>query len=133
MKQLRIILAATAAMTALAIAAPSLAHPEHSTKQEVREIKIIKSADGKEVTETNFAADCSRGRKFESSDTAAPDAKQKRVSKMVICSDPGESDEAWAKTLREALATIEANDDMPADGKAKIIADLRSEIAKTGK
>ncbi len=51
----------------------------------------------------------------------------------MICSDLGESDAAWAKTLRDALARVEASDDMPAEGKARIMADLQSEIAKIGK
>ena len=52
---------------------------------------------------------------------------------MVICSDPGESDADWAKTLGKALADVEGNKDMPADAKAQIVADLKSEIAKIGK
>ena len=128
MNQFRIIMAAGAA---IAIGASASAHPEHQTKEEVREIKIVK-ADGKTVTRTEFAADCGEGRKFESS-AEAGDEKNKKVSKMVICSDPGESDEAWAKTLRDALARVQGNDDMPDEGKAKIMADLQSEIAKLGK
>ena len=128
MNQFRIIMAAGAG---IAIGASASAHPEHQTKEEVREIKIVK-ADGKKVTRTEFAADCGEGRKFESS-AEAGDEKNKKVSKMVICSDPGESDEAWAKTLRDALARVQGNDDMPDEGKAKIMADLQSEIAKLGK
>lgn len=132
MNQFRIILAG-AAVTALALAAPTLAHPDHATKEEVREIKIIKSDGKHEGHRAEFAADCGKGRKFESSSSSGDKAEEKRVSKMVICSDPGESDEAWAKTLRDALARVQGNDDMPADGKAKIMADLNAEIAKIGK
>jgi hypothetical protein len=138
MNQLRIILAAGAAMTALAIAVPSTAHPEHesTTKQEVREIKIIKSDGGEVVNvkgdEKEFAANCGQGRKFESSSNTG-DEKKKSVSKIVICSDPGESDEAWAKTLKETLARVESDTNMPAEGKTQIIADLKSELAKLNK
>lgn len=133
MNQFRIILAASAAMAALAYGAPSAAHPEHqTTKEEVREIKIVHADGKKHVSKSEFVADCGKGRKFESS-SATGDDKNKNVSKMVICSDPGESDEAWAKTLRDALARVEANDDMPAEGKAQIVADLKSEITKLGK
>ena len=45
----------------------------------------------------------------------------------------GATDAKWEATLRDALANIEANKDMPPDGKAKIMADLQSEIAKIGK
>jgi hypothetical protein len=128
MNQFRFILATTAAIAALAIGAPSAAHPDHeTTTQEVREIKIVK-ADGK----SEFVANCGKGRKFESSSSTGDD-KDKHVSKMVICSDPGESDEAWAKTLKDALARVESNSDMPDAGKAQIIADLKTEIAKLGK
>lgn len=128
MNQFRIILATTAGITALAIGAPIAAHPDHSTTEEVREIKIV-HADGKKHAGKDFVADCGKGRKFESSSTTGGD-KDKNVNKMVICSDPGESDEAWAKTLRDALARVESNSDMNAEGKAKIAADLRAEIAK---
>jgi hypothetical protein len=138
MNQFRIILAASAAMAALAYGVPTAAHPDHSTtKEEVREIKIIKAdGDSKKIVvdgnEQKFVADCGKGRKFESSSSSGDD-KNKNVSKMVICSDPGESDAEWSKTLNRALADIEGNKDMPAPAKAQIIADLRSEIAKLGK
>ena len=133
MNQFRFILATTAAIAALAIGVPSAAHPDHdTTKQEVREIKIIKADGKKEISESEFVANCGEGRKFESSSSTGGD-KDKHVSKMVICSDPGESDEAWAKTLKDALARVESNSDMPDAGKAQIIADLKTEIAKLGK
>lgn len=128
MNQFRIIMAAGAA---IAIGAAASAHPEHqTTKEEVREIKIVK-ADGKKMTKAEIAADCGKGRKFESSASTGDD-ENKNVSKIVICSDPGESNEAWAKTLRETLTRVEANSDMPAESKAKIVADFRSEIARSG-
>ena len=133
MNQLRIILAASVAMTGLAMAVPSAAHPDHSGKTEEVHTVVIKTAkDGKEIRTSEFKADCGKGRKFESLSNSG-DAEHKNVSKMVICSDPGESDEAWAKTLREALAQVDGNKDMPAGAKAQIMADLKSEIAKTGK
>lgn len=135
MNQFRIILVASAAMAALVYGVPIAAHPDHSTtKEEVREIKIIKSdkAGGEHLGHPEFVADCGKGRKFESNSSSG-DNKNKNVSKMVICSDPGESDADWSKTLNKALADVEGNKDMPAPAKAQIIADLRSEIAKLGK
>ena len=130
MNQLRIILAASVAMAALAYGVPSAAHSDHSKTEEVRTIKIVKS-DGKEISKSEFVADCGKGRKFESSANSG-DEKQKNISKMVICSDPGESDAAWRSTLSKALAEVEGNKDMPAPAKAQIMADLRKEIAKIG-
>ena len=71
MNQFRFILATTAAMAALAVAVPSAAHPDHkTTREEVREIKIVK-ADGKqEISKSEFVADCGKGRKFESSSSS---------------------------------------------------------------
>jgi hypothetical protein len=135
MNQLRIILAASIAMTGLTLAVPSAAHPDKGTTEETRTIKIIKTDGDKQVainSDKDFVADCGGGRKFESTASKSDDAK-KSVSKLVLCSDPGESNEAWAKTLREALANVEGNKDMPADAKAQIVADLKSEIARTGK
>ena len=54
------------------------------------------------------------------------------VSRAQVLVRP-EVDEAWARTLKDALARVEANADMPDPGKAQIIADLKSEIAKIGK
>jgi hypothetical protein len=130
MTKFRIILSA-GAMTALACAVPAVAHPDHSKTEEVRTIKIVK-ADGSHAGHHEIAADCGKGRKFESSSSTGDD-KNKNVSKMVICSDPGESDAEWAATLRKALAEVEANGDIRGEGKAQIVADLRAEIAKVGK
>ena len=136
MNQLRIILTAGVAMAGLALAVPSASHPDKGTTEETRTIKIIKTDGDKKVainSDKVFVADCGQGRKFESTASKSDDAKKKSVSKLVLCSDPGESNEAWAKTLREALANVEGNKDMPADAKAQIVADLKSEIARTGK
>jgi hypothetical protein len=137
MNHLRILLAAGAGVATLALGVPSAAHPEHSTtKQDVREIKIVKAHGDRTVTleadKEQFAANCGKGRKFESTSTSGDD-KNRNVAKMVICSDPDESDEAWAKTLKDALAKVETSSDMPDTGKAQIIADLKSEIARLGK
>ena len=138
MNQLRIILAASVAMTALALAVPSAAHPDQGTKhEETRTIKIIKTEGDKQVAinteHDQMIADCGKGRKFESTASKTDGANKKSVSKLVLCSDPGESNEAWVKTLREALANVQGNKDMPADAKAQIVADLNAEIAKAGK
>ena len=134
MNQFRIILAASAAMVALAAAVPSAAHPDHETKtEETRTIKIVKGdKDSKQISSAEFIADCGKGRKFESTSNSGDD-KNKNVSKMVICSDPGESDAEWSKTLNKALADVEGNKDIPAPAKAQLMADLKSEIAKIGK
>lgn len=134
MRQLHVILSGATLAAALALAAPALAHPDHSATQETREIKIIKTdAAGEKASRAKIAADCGKGRRFESSSEIGDGTKEKHVSKMVICSDPGESDAEWAKTLRDALARLQANDDVPSEGRARIVADLQTELAKLGK
>lgn len=134
MNQFHLILSGAAVAAALAFATPVFAHPDHSATEETREIKIIKTDKaGEKANRAKIAADCGKGRKFESSAEYGDGAKEKHVSKMVICSDPGESDAEWAKTLRDALDRLQANDDLPTDGKARIIADLQTELAKLGK
>jgi hypothetical protein len=135
MNQFRIILAAGAA-AALGLAIPAAAHPDHETTKQVRELKIIKADGDKKIVVDGdmkeLSADCGEGRKFESTSSSG-DEKNKNVSKMVICSDPGESDAEWGKTLNKALADVEGNREMPAPAKQQIIADLKTEIAKLGK
>jgi hypothetical protein len=148
MNHFRIILAASAGVAALAIGVPIAAHPEHSTTNEVREVKTVTKdgdktieihkvvkgdkAGGVEIDEGTFVANCGEGRKFESV-AKTGDGDKQNVNKIVLCADKDESQAQWEKTLRDALARLEANKDMPSEGKAKIMADLRSEIAKTGK
>ena len=149
MNQFRIILAAGAAMAALAYGATTFAHPSEDTKQEVvREVKTV-NHDGDKTIEIHkivkgdkagaeamgkaqFVAACGKGRKFESV-AKSGEGNKKNVNMIVLCSDPGESDAQWEKTLRDALARIETNKDMPPEGKAQIMADLKSEIARLGK
>jgi hypothetical protein len=149
MNKFRMILAAGSAMAALAYGVPALAHPEHqATDEVVREIKTVNhdgektveirkvvkgdKAAGAKIEDGEFVANCGEGRKFESAASSGGD-KEKHVNKMVICSDKGESDAEWAQTLRKALARIEADKDVPPQGKAQIMADLKSEIARLGK
>jgi hypothetical protein len=145
MKHFRIILAAGAAVAALAICAPIAAHPEHRTTENVRETKTVTKdgdqtievhkivkGDGKETDVSTMVSDCGGGRRFESA-AQTGEGDKKSVNKIVLCADKGESQAQWDKALRDALARLEANTDMPSEGKAKIMADLRNEIARNGK
>lgn len=142
-----------AAAAALSYGAPLLAAPEPTAKQEiVKEVvinhdghgdasdgqrveirKVIKDGDGRSIegrhgNHGEFVAKCS-GRKFESAAETGT-AKDKNVRKMVLCSKEGTSDAEWSKTLKDALARLQADDRLPSEGKAKIVADLNAEIAK---
>ena len=137
---------------ALSYGAPLLAAPEGTKHEVVKEVvthqghgdgkdakqvelrKVITTSDGKAAHGRHFdkaeiVANCS-GRKFESSAQAGTDGK--KVSKMVLCSNEGTSDQEWSKTLKDALAKLQTEDRMPAESKAKIMADLNAEIKKLG-
>ena len=53
-----------------------------------------------------------------------------KESKVKICGKTGQSDAAWADTLRDALAKVEANPTMSPSVKDQIVAGLKLEIAK---
>ena len=139
------------AAAALSYGAPLLAAPDCGTQEVVKEVvtrdggdgkqaqhvefrKIVTTADGKALhgrhTDQAELARCT-GRKFESSAEVGTD--KKKVSKMVLCAGEGTSDQEWSTTLKDALANLQADDRMPAEGKAKILADLNAEIAKYAK
>lgn len=69
------------------------------------------------------------GRQFESVVESGSE-QDKRKTKIKLCAAAGESDAEWKKTLTDAAVRIEANADMPAESKTKILADLRAEIAR---
>ena len=128
----RIILAAGAAIAALAIGVPIAAHPEHATTENVRETKTV-TKDGDKTIEihkivkgTRPTARKSRRRPWFRISVAARQKSvaqtgegDKNVNKIVLCADKGESQAQWDKTLHDALTRLEANNDMPADGKAR--------------
>jgi hypothetical protein len=148
MNHFRIILAAGAGVAALAIGVPIAAHPEHATTENVREINTVTKdgdktieihqmvkgdkAERTEIDETTMVANCGGGRKFESV-AQSGEGDRKNVNKIVLCADKDETQAQWDKTLRDALARIESDKNLPSEGKAKIMADLRNEIAKNGK
>jgi hypothetical protein len=89
-------------------------------------------AERTEIDETTMVANCGGGRKFESV-AQSGEGDRKNVNKIVLCADKAETQAQWDKTLRDALARIESDKNLPSEGKAKIMADLRNEIAKNGK
>lgn len=55
---------------------------------------------------------------------------EKRVIHVKLCAKPGEDDATWLKSLRQAAATIKGRSQLPAESRAKIVADLDAEIAR---
>ena len=55
---------------------------------------------------------------------------QPEQSKVKLCGKEGQSDAEWIGTLKDAVAKLNANQEMPADERNQIIAALNSEIAR---
>lgn len=51
-------------------------------------------------------------------------------SKVKLCGVEGQSDAEWIETLRDAIAKLEANKDMPAARRDQIVTAIKSEIAR---
>ena len=140
------ILGVTAA--AVAFAAPGLAKDRPATKQVEKHVEIIHAdhkdgagkdgdkkivkrhviVDGESSERAALMAKCG-DRRFESVAVSGTE-QDKRQTKIKLCAAKGESNAQWAKTLNDALARLEANQDMPPENKAKIVAELKAEIAK---
>lgn len=84
------------------------------------------SADGGGIRRMEMVGDCRGGDKIV--DESAGDDKKK--TKVVICTRGGEPSARAAEHLEEALARINANDDLSAEQKAKIETALRSAIER---
>jgi len=51
-------------------------------------------------------------------------------SKVKLCGKEGQSDAEWIRTLKDAVAKLNVNEEMPADERNQIIVALNSEIAR---
>lgn len=75
-----------------------------------------------------IVAACS-DRRFETT-AEVMDGGQKRVTRIKLCAKPGEDDATWLKSLKQAAVTIKGSSQLPAESRAKIVADLDAEIAR---
>lgn len=67
--------------------------------------------------------------KFETVITVTQDGKP-RTSKVKLCGTEGQSDEAWLRTLKDAVAKTAANEQMPAGVRQQIVTALTEEIVR---
>src|SRR5438105_8116102 len=67
--------------------------------------------------------------KFETIVHAVVDG-QPRDSKVKLCGVEGQSDSAWIKTLRDAIAKLEANKEMDAPVRNQIVTAIQTEISR---
>ena len=69
--------------------------------------------------------------KFETVVNILEDGKPHQ-SKVKLCGTKGQSDAAWIDTLKDAITKIKANDKMPAEARAQIVAAMEAELQKLG-
>lgn len=67
--------------------------------------------------------------KFETTVDSVVDGKPHR-SRVKMCGKEGQSDSDWIATLRDAIAKLEANKDMPASTRDQIVTAINIEIAR---
>lgn len=97
---------------ALATAAPAAAPPSDAPPAAMQ--KVLQSCDA---------------HKFETVITTTVDGKLKG-SKVKLCGTEGQTDEAWLRTLRDAVVKTEANAQMAPEVKTQIVSALNKEIAR---
>lgn len=85
--------------------------------------KVVEGATADRIEQVERCA----GHKFDS--VVEIDPLRKRSTRVKLCANPGASDADWVTTLEDAIVQIEQRD-MPEEPKAKLIGQLRSEIAK---
>jgi hypothetical protein len=71
------------------------------------------------------------GRQFETSIAREVNGK-KRLSRIHLCGDAGQTNAQWISTLKDAIAKIEAAPGFSADSKTQAIEAIKDEIAKAG-
>ncbi len=101
-----------AAGIACAMAAPALAAQQQEGESSVAAI----------------VADCN-ARKFETR-VEIEKGGEKRLTKLKLCAVKDADDASWLRTLEDAKAKIAAHPDISAESKAKIAAEIDTEIAK---
>ena len=69
------------------------------------------------------------GEKFEASAEGGT-ADKKQRTRIVLCGEKGKSNADLAAMLEKAASRIESESEMPAESKAKVLAQLRSKIAE---
>jgi hypothetical protein len=67
--------------------------------------------------------------KFETVVESTVDGKPHR-SKVKMCGKEGQSDSDWIRTLQDAIAKVEANQDMPESTREQIVSAVKAEIAR---
>ena len=58
---------------------------------------------------------------------------QTRKSRVLLCSTPGQTAAQKSVTLRKAIASVEANPQLPAGEKARIVVLMRSKLVELAK
>ena len=129
------LLATAIAGTGLLLALPAVAQDNSATEKAKTERVEIRRVvkDGKVVEESNITPEMRarlekcEGEKVELTGGTPTDKKRMLVK---LCLKPGTSKADAADRLEKVIAEMQASSDMPAEGKAEMIARLRSRIAE---
>src|SRR6476646_5195789 len=71
------------------------------------------------------------GRQFETAIAREVNGKR-RLSRIHLCGEAGQTDAQWVATLKDAIAKIEAVPGFAADSKTQAIEAIKDEIVKAG-
>lgn len=123
---------------ALMIAGPALAAqpvppapPEPAKEKTVlqtREVHQTRGTDAIPETVRAKVANC-EGQKFEA-DATTGEGKEKKRTRVVLCGRKDASNAEVATMLESAVEKIKANEQLPAQNKAQIVAQLNAKIAQ---
>ncbi|MFC7537945.1 hypothetical protein ACFQPG_11310 [Sphingomonas sp. GCM10030256] len=127
-----------AAGAALLLAVPAIAAPPvppvrpapatEKTVIQVREVQQTVGTDAVPADIRTAVANC-EGRKFVA-DASSGAGKDLRRTRIVLCGKKGASDAEVATMLKSAIAKIEANPQLPAENKGKVVAQLKAKLAE---
>lgn len=116
------------AIAAMGVSSGSAQTTRTKVVQKVVTGETTKAVAGGDAQSKAIIAACS-DRRFESTAEVVEKGK-KRVTHIKLCAKPGESDATWVKSLEQAAPTIKGSSQLPAERRAKIVADLDAEIAR---
>lgn len=129
-----------AAGAALMMAVPSVAQPtppqppavpETPAVEKVIQVREIHQTRGTDAIPSNVRAKVANceGRKFEA-DASSGEGKELKRTRIVLCGKKDASNAEVAAMLQSAVDKIEANAQLPAENKQKILAQFKAKIAE---
>ena len=123
----RTLAALTIVATIPAGAAPASTNAKTETSEIVESVSD-KAVDGATPETVALIASCSE-QKFETS-VEVGEGDSRHLTKVKLCSKPGQSKEQWIATLRDAATKIGGNLELAPISRDKLVAAIEAEIAR---